>query len=711
MSGDIDYDKTVAMIDRYFGQWESNPDLQAWTRVEEDPITQPVVKEVLGPDAEWVNIGFRFNGRSSEDYQLLRLTDMILSNSQAGLIDLNLKQQQKVLNPASYVNGFNDYNIHLFTAKPREGQTLEQVQQLLLDQIDLVKKGEFEDWLIGAVINDLKKNKIQQYQYNWARSNDLVMAFTNGIPWNEYVAELDNLRNYTKEDVMKFATEHYQDNYIVIRKRNGKDANSQKVTKPPITKVALNKESVSPFHQKILDREVEKLKPVFVDYDKDISRMTLEKGVNVFYTPNKENDLFTLYYLSDAGTNNDPRLKVAIEYLEYVGTDAMTSEEIQKEFYKLGCDFGVSAASDRTYVYLSGLTENMEEGLQLFETLLNNAKADEEALTKMIDGIFKKRDDSKLQKSAILWQGLINYGLYGPNSSFTNVLGNKDLRQVKAEELIDIIRQFTKTDHRVLYYGPEAEDQLVNVLNTYHNVPDQLQPVPPAADFVIQDMSLPKVYWAHYDMVQEEIIFLAKGEKYDAERIPDTRMFNEYFGGSMASPVFQELREAQGLAYSAFATYATADKKTDEDYFFGYIGTQADKQTEAMKAMENLIQEFPKSENGFEIARKSLLNQIESERITKTSILFNYEGALRKGLDHDVRKDVYERAQSMTLGDVEKFQLEFIKGKKFNIVLVGDKNKINLKELQKYGEVKELTPDELFGYEKVIKINVEAGGN
>ena len=220
-------------------------------------------------------------------------------------------------------------------------------------------------------------------------------------------------------------------------------------------------------------------------------------------------------------------------------------------------------------------------------------------------------------------------------------------------------------------------------------------------------MDKQKVFLANYDMVQAEIIFVSKGAKYDASIAPDVRMFNEYFGGNMASPVFQELREAQGLAYSARAQYSNAQKKNDNNNFFGYIGTQADKHPEAMTAMMGLIQDFPRSENGFEVAQKSLMSQLESERITKTNILFNYETAKRRGVDHDLRKDVYEGIQNMTIEDVANFQKQYIKGKPFNVVLVGDRKKLSFKDLQKYGEVKELTLDELFGYEKVEKMNLE----
>jgi zinc protease len=707
MSGDLDYDKTIALVDKNFGDWSPNEQLPTWAKVQEDPIDAPIVKEVYGPDAEWVQLGFRFDGRGSDDAKLLRLTDMILANSKAGLIDINLKQQQKVIEPSCYVDYLNDYSIHTFSGNPREGQSLEEVKNLFLEQIDLVKKGEFEDWLIDATINDLKKSRIRSSEQNWSRSNDLVMSFTNNIPWNEYIDETESLRKFTKEDIVRFANEHYKDNYVAVYKRNGKDPNALKVTKPSITKVTLNKEDKSPFHQKILDNPVDKLKPVYLDYAKDVTTLKMNKDVEVLYTPNNENDLFTLYYLSDVGTNNNPKMNMAVEYLEYIGTEDMTAEELQKEFYKLGCSFNVFASGDQTYVYLEGLNETMEKSVELFEKLLSNPKADDAALGKMIDGIFKKREDQKKSKGAIMFSGLMNYGLYGAKSSFTNVVSNKDLRELKSQELVDIIKDFTKTQHRVLYYGPKKSDELVASLNTYHILPAELKPVPEPVTFSMPDVDKSTVYWADYDMVQEEIMFLSKEQEFSVEQAPMARMFNEYFGGSMSSPVFQELREAQGLAYSAFAYYGTASKPENNDMFYAYIGTQADKQPEAMKAMLGLLQDFPKSENGFEVSKNAILNQIESQRITKANILFNYESARKKGIDYDIRKDIYDKVQNYTLEDVAKFQEQQLKDNKYNVVLIGSKDKINFKDLKKYGEVKQLSLDEIFGYEQPIKINTE----
>ncbi|NNF34687.1 MAG: insulinase family protein, partial [Saprospiraceae bacterium] len=149
LSGDLDYDKTIALVDQYFGTLAPKP-IEEYIKIEEDPIVSPQEVTVIGPDAENVNIGFRFGGTSNDDIHYVRMVDMLLNNSLAGLIDLNLVQQQKVLRAGSYVNDLNDYSIHTFYGNPREGQTLEEVRDLILEQIGKVKKGEFDDWLMEA---------------------------------------------------------------------------------------------------------------------------------------------------------------------------------------------------------------------------------------------------------------------------------------------------------------------------------------------------------------------------------------------------------------------------------------------------------------------------------------------------------------------------------------------------------------------------------
>ncbi|MEL7144958.1 MAG: insulinase family protein, partial [Bacteroidota bacterium] len=704
VSGDIDYAKTIATIDQYFGDWQPNENLPTWNKVAETPITAPIVKEVVGPSAESISMGFRFDGRNSADYPYLRLIDYMLSNSEVGLIDLNLKQKQLVLNAGSYVRSMNDYSVHTFSGTPREGQSLEEVKDLLLAQIEKIKAGDFEDWLIDAVINNLKKGDIQSSESNYARASDQVMAFTNDIPWNVMVNETEALSNITKEDLVKFANENYKDNYVAVFKNTGTDENALKVEKPEITKVALNRDAKSDFYKQIENAEVAPLKPVFVDYQNDIKRFEMNKGIEVVYNQNVENKLFNMYYFSENGRNSDPMMAHAIEYLDYLGTDQYTSEEIKKEFYKLGCSYYVSVGENTTYIGLSGIAENMDKAMDLMEGLLSNPVGNEEALAGMKEDILKNRENSKKSKGAIMYRGLMNYGMYGANSPFTNVLSNKQVLDLTSEALIEQIKSFTKREHKVLYYGPLQEDQLLASLNDHHLLPDEFLPPMEEVKFDMTDNDKTKVYWTDYDMVQAEIAMISKGAEFDVSTAGAARLYNSYFGGGMNSIVFQEIREAQGLAYSASSSYIKAGKKGDHDFLWAYVGTQADKQDEAMQAMLEIINDMPKSESALQIAKKSILSNMESQRTTKASLLFSYINAQRRGLDYDLNRDIYRDVQNMSLEDIEAFQEKYIKGQNYNIMVLGSKDKLDFKALSKYGDVKELSLEELFGYDEVEKL-------
>jgi predicted Zn-dependent peptidase len=697
MSGDLDPDKTIKLIDEYFGKLKAKP-LADYVAVEEPALTENKEVTVLGPDKERVNLGFRMGGSSDKEFHKMQLIDFMLANSTAGLIDLNLVQQQKVLSASCYVNDMNDYSIHTFYGEPREGQTMEEVRDLLLGQIDIIKQGKFEDWLVKAVINDWKKIKMEGLESNYSRANDMVMAFTNNMSWLEYISIIEKMETLTKEDIVKFANENYN-NYVAVYKKTGEDPNKQKVEKPSITPVEVDRIAQSDFFKRIKAREVNPIAPVFVDYDKDITKTKMKSDVPVLYKENTENELFTMYYLLETGTNENPKVKLALDYLEYLGTETLSPKDFKKELYKLGCNFGINSSTERIYVYLSGLSENMVPAMKLFEDLLENPKADEKVLQNLIADAHKSRADAKKEKWRILWQGLANYAKYGANSPYTNVLSNEELNRLQSNELISIIKSIPQMQHKILYYGPMQETKLIATLNDLHRVPAEMKALPSKKVFATQDMDDPNVYFANYDMVQAEMMLTSKQDQFDKEILPEVNVFNEYFGSGMSSVLFQEIREARGLAYSVFSRYNIANKAEDNDYLTAYLGTQADKQEEALDALVDLLNNLPESEKNFENAKKSILSKIESSRITKTSVFFNYLAAQRKNLDYDVRKDVYTRINKMTFDDLKNFHGKYVKDKKFNIAIVGDKDKVNFRALSKYGKVNKLSLDEVFGYE------------
>ncbi|MGB4453964.1 MAG: pitrilysin family protein, partial [Bacteroidales bacterium] len=234
LSGDFDPDEAIKIIDQYFGQLPSRP-LPSLNIPEEKPITAPITKEVLGPDAENLLIGYRLPAAAQVELPILEIFDRILSNSVAGLIDIDLVKKQKVLRASSGSYTLKDYSVYFLMGKPKEGQSLEEVKDLLLQQIERVKKGDFEEWLLQAIVNDVKLERIKQLENNASRAMMFVDAFSLGIPWDKYLETYEILNKVTKKDVIDFANKYFQNNYVVVYKKVGKDPNIQKIAKNKLT--------------------------------------------------------------------------------------------------------------------------------------------------------------------------------------------------------------------------------------------------------------------------------------------------------------------------------------------------------------------------------------------------------------------------------------------------------------------------------------------
>ncbi|WP_062054803.1 M16 family metallopeptidase [Aquimarina longa] len=695
--GDIDFDKTIQKVNDTFGKFEKK-EVTHPVLPKESPITSPIIKEVFGPTAESVSLAFRSEGMGTEEEKLLTVVDMLLANGNAGLIDLNLNQKQAVQNAGCSPTFLNDYGYHQFYGAPKQGQTLDEVKDLLLAQIEKLRQGEFDEWMISAVINDLKLSQTRQYENNTALASAYYNAFIHHQDWKDKVAFLNELKKITKQDVIDFVNAFYKDNYVVTYKRKGEDNNIVKVENPGITPVALNRDKESKFIQDFKKIKTPALQPKFIDYKTAIKETKTANGLQVSYIDNPNNDLFDLNIIFDMGQDHDRKVSLAAGYLDYLGTDKYSPEDLKKEFYKLGINYSVNASSDKTYVGISGLKENLDAGLVLLEHLWSNAVPNQETYAKYVDQIAKGRQDSKLQKGNILWNGLMNYGMYGENSPLRNIYTIGELQAINPQELVDKIKELRNFKQRIFYYGKDV-DAAITSINKNHKIESKLLEYPEKSKYIEKETG-GNVYFVDYDMVQSEMIFLAKGSEFDPNKMAASRLFNTYFGSGLSSIVFQEIRESKSLAYSAFSAYSTAQEEGDSNYIYAYIGTQANKMPQAVDAMMDLMTVMPEAEKQFNAAKEATLKKIAAQRITKSNIFWSYERLKKRGIDNDNRKEMYETIKNMTLADLKMFFDQNIKGETYNILVIGNKKEADMKALSQLGKITEMDIDYLFNYEK-----------
>lgn len=699
LAGDIDFAETFETIKEKFDYMQPK-EVPAMSFEAEIPLSETKKIIVNGPSAESLTIGYRVPSALSKDANIIRLIDLILANSKAGLIDLNIVKKQKALSAFCSPFLLKERGLHYFSGRPLEGQSLEELEALFYEQIDLLKSGDFDMELVKSIILNQKVDNIRQFESYAGTAYALLDAFVMNNNWANELAALDAMLAITKEDIISFAKTYYTDGHVVIYKKKGELDNKVQIEKPPITKVEVNRGKTSPFVEDILSREAQPITPQILDYQEDIVFDELNAGASnatpIWKVKEGDDQLFSLYYVLDMGSYHDQKLALAVRYLQYLGTKTKTSEDISKEFYALACDFGVSAGDEQSYVYLSGLATSFEKALVLFEQLLAEAVADEEQLNQLITRTLKGRADAKLDKRSIQSR-LRNYALYGEKNPSTYLLSEEELKLVTGEELVRYIHSLTAYPHKIWYNGPLSMTVLKTVLTKHHKLPKTFKNVATPVEFELQDTDKTMVYFADYDMVQAEIMWLKKSNEVDVKEAGDIAMFNEYFGGGMSSIVFQEIRESKALAYSTYSYYASASKLGEHNVVMAYVGTQADKLPESLTAMNELLTDLPLDEGKFKNGKSAILQNLASSRTLKMSVLFSYDQALKLGMKEDRRKLIAERISTISLDDVQTFHQEKIKGG-YNYAVLGSEDKIDFNVLSSYGEVKKLTLEELFGY-------------
>jgi predicted Zn-dependent peptidase len=346
---------------------------------------------------------------------------------------------------------------------------------------------------------------------------------------------------------------------------------------------------------------------------------------------------------------------------------------------------------------IEGLQDNFDKAVALFENVLANCKADDAALKSLKSRITKQRTDAKLNKGAIL-NGLTAYARYGAANPTNNVLSAEELNNVTSLELVAMLHNLNKYSHKILYYGPQPIAGLTTTLKKLHPVPAEFVAPPAKKTFTFAEQTKNQVLFADYNMVQVETRWIRNNNTYNPAEEPLIAMFNNYFGGGMGALVFQTIRESKALAYNTFAFYAVPDKKTDPFYTIAYVGSQADKFNESVAAMNELLNAIPDVQSNIDYAKSSIKKDIETERITQDGIIFNYLTAQQKGLNEDIRKKTYAAVDKIGYKELNDFHNKYLANKPYTYCIVASEKKVSADDLKKYGEVKKLTLEEIFGY-------------
>lgn len=697
LSGDIDCDQTIALIDRYFGQWQKSTTLSRPEFSPQPDLTSPKDSTVWGEEAEYVLMGWKMAAAAQPQIDTLKVVADLLSNGKAGLFDLHLNQPAKVMNSGAFVEAMTDYSTFVLEAYPKEGQSLDEVKQLLLGEISRMKRGEFSNDLVASVVANLKLQFQKALHENRNRTELMKNAFIHHQSWEEAIHSIDRIQRLNKSDIVAFANKYLNDNYVCIYKRQGNDTTIHEMDKPSITPIPTNNDRQSDFLKAVIAAESTPIKPRFIDFNTDLTR-SHSRHLPVLYKHNTEDDLFELTFYYPFGSESDRRLSAAVSYLNFIGTAKHSVAWYGEQFYQLACNYKIDVDDDETRITLSGLNEHMPQALALLEDLLAHAQPDTATYQRYVELELKARRDNKTNQGQN-FEALFAYARQGEYNSFRNVMSEKELRQTNPATLTGLLAQLQSHRHQVLYYGPSTLKSLCQLIDRVHTTPRQLLPAPTAKLYQDQPTPQTEVLIAPY---KAQNIYMAqytnRNKMWTPDEAPMISLFNEYFGGGMNAIVFQELREARGLAYHASARYLQPQRKGGNESFYTLILTQNDKMMDCVHEFNTLLDSLPQRQAGFDLAKQSLRKSLATNRTNRMDIINAWIAAQKRGLNEDINKRIYEALPKIQLTDLIRFQQENIRKQPMKYIILGNEDALDMKALERIGQVKHLSTATIFGY-------------
>ncbi len=697
LAGDLDPEAVMDVIEKHFGNWQPNDSLSHPTYAPLTPFTEPQDTSVIGPEAEQLYMAWRFPEGRNMICDTLEIIGQLLNNGKAGLIDLNINQQMKAQDMFAGSLEMADYSMFLMGGQPKQGQTLEEVHALALGELDKLKRGEFADKLLPSIINNMKREYYQSLLSNHFRTNMFSDAFINGTPWAQVVGQIERMQGITKQQIVSFAQRYLQDNFVCIYKRQGQAAETPKVEKPSITPIPTNNHLQSDFMKELTANQPAPIQPVFPDFERDITKLQSASGKEILYKQNTDDELFTLQLRFPLGSETNPLYSYAADYLNYLGTRQMTNQQLKQAFYGIACDYDFRQSAQYFTLTLQGLNENLPQAAALVQQLLQDAQPDDKAYAEYIGLVIKGREDAKANQQRN-YRALANYAIYGAYNPTRNVPSEKQLRGIKPAELLGMLKNLCGHGFTTLYYGAGSEADIQQLVAQFEQGTTPTK-APEARKLTKEETTENEVFIAPYDAKNIYLLqYHNEGKQWTPEQAAVKQLFNDYFGGGMNAIVFQEMREARGLAYSAGAGYVTPWRLGDTEYFQTIIITQNDKMMDCIREFNNLLDSVPQREANFELAKQALAKNIAASRTTRFALLSSYMDAKDLGLSEPEDKLIYEQLPALTMNDLVNFAKENISNKPYRYIILGDEKELDMQSLEKIGRIRRLTTEEIFGY-------------
>jgi len=680
--GNFDAENVGAKINTTFGTMRQGGGEKEVTNSESDFDGRVVVKKKMSPIPIGI-LGFRTAPKGDKDELVLEVISQLLTNEQStGLLD-----QLSLNNDLMFVQSIMDTHYDLggsfiaYVPKPFV-QSLKKGESLVLEQLEKLKKGEYSDDLLRAVIVNKQKEYTLGMEKADYQAQIIIDAFMSKQSAERRMNDLKQLDRIDKRTITAVANKYYGDNYLAFQSKMGFPKN-KKIEKPDITPLKpANRNEKSSLAKKIYNMDADGIIPKYIDFNKDVISSDLNNNLHLYYTKNTLNNVYSMQLKVGVGTYKKPELELVSEYLNMAGIKDKGFKEFRTALQLTGTSINTSVDESYFYIEMTGFDANFTSDIRALKQLLTNTEHNEEALKKVVKN---SSLDYKFMKSDLSMQSqaLQKYALYGEKSSFLTKLSTKDLKKMKIEDVLASIHDMLKYGTEIHYVGGKPNEEVIETIAGVAMFPSQLIPSTSPVFLPLPTISENKFYFLNNKKaVQSHIRITIPSKVADADERKYINAFNKYFGLGMSSMAFREIREYRSLAYGVYA-YVNAPFS-----FFNYTSvnammtTQGDKTNEAVGVFLNVLDSMPSQDKSFEIFKRSLLLSVNSKAPSLRNKSKYVAYWKRQGYDKDPRKEEVKAIRKMSIMNLKSFHTAFVTNRKYVLSVVGDSKRIDMEQFK-----------------------------
>lgn len=636
-------------------------------------------------------LGYKTFPAGHEDETAFEICTKLLDNeSETGIVN-KLTLDGVIMYGGGMPISYNDdggYNLMYITKMV--GQSFEEAEELIYQAIEKVKKGDFSDEDLQIIKQEISRQMQEGLENSESKTMTLVSLFSRGESWEDYLARIKTIDSITKEDIIRVANKYFSENHLAFRSAMGfpkKDV----LEKPGFKPVVTEQQKDSKYAENFLGDIQSPSSPRILDYNKDAEIKQLNESNRLYVSKNSINDIFTFKIQRQVGEDSIKNLNLASDLFNYFYTSNKNLDELKRQFAIYGITYYCYVNRSRFNIVFSGLEANFEKALPLIKELLYNPRLDDKSVETTIENIIASRE-ADLKDPETLGRVLLDYARLEENSKYLIRTPKKELKEINKEQILDAYKQLFNYNSVFHYIGTKDINSVSELISSEFTLNDTKRFVP-LLDQKAVEIKKDLIYLVDdKKAVQTRLYFLINTPPFSGETKDkvDAEAFNQYMSDGFSGLLMQEIREYRSLAYTTSGAFITPINKNNPGVFYSYVGCQSDKTMDAIEVMDDLLRNMPEKADRIDLIKSGLINSISSSYPSFRNISSVIEYGRQKGYENSPLNDKFEAYKNLTFNNISEFFENNIQNKPRIITIYGNSDKINKKELLKYGKIKVL---------------------